>query len=340
MRERQRRHKYQQRLSKQEDSKDEHSVFPHVRTMMNQIKQDRASITDIANQFTIKRTVISDIADKMEMQANAVTTDRAAIAVIKKHISEEQELITTEASRIRTEVTNCRSLKTESETGLRDQAQAITIETGKVDAQMKTTQKTVNDSAAIVELMRKENEKGNKIIRSIQSLDTTESDIKSIKTLIKAYGNTIQHQLNAKITTSLTPTTILVTLSSNIKEIQLKFDKMTAFTKTTKEIVKKEGTDTIARITAQVETIFNAQQSALQRRVDKIETTIATKLNQHKDITKSAVDEIRKVKIDYLNLFEKKKQSMNRHIEKTFDDFKIKTAKFDTYATLICYRND
>ena len=58
-------------------------------------------------------------------------------------------------------------------------------------------------------------------------------------------------------------------------------------------------------------------------------------MNQHKAITKGTVDEIRKVKIDYLNLFEKKKQSMGHQIEKTFDDFKIKTAKFDTDTTLI-----
>ena len=89
----------------------------------------------------------------MEKQAKAVTTDRAAIAVLKKHISEERELITTEALRIWTEVTNFRSIKTESKTRLRDQAQAITIKTGKMDAQMKATQKMINDSAPIVKLM-------------------------------------------------------------------------------------------------------------------------------------------------------------------------------------------
>ena len=58
--------------------------------MMNQIKQDKSSITNIANQVIIKRTVISDIANKMKKQAKAATIDRAAIAVLKKHISEEQ----------------------------------------------------------------------------------------------------------------------------------------------------------------------------------------------------------------------------------------------------------
>ena len=111
---------------------------------------------------------------------------------------------------------------------------------------MKATQKMINDSAAIVELIEMEKETGNKIIRFIQLLDTTKSDLKSIKTCIKAYGNFIQHRLNAKITTSPTPTTTSVTLSNDIKEIQLKLDKMKVFAKTTKEIVKQVGTDTIA----------------------------------------------------------------------------------------------
>ena len=76
-----------------------------------------------------------------------------------------------------------------------------------MDAQMREIQRMINDSATIVEQMRKENEKGNKIIQSIISLNTTESDIKAIKNCIKAYGITVQHQLNATITTSPTPTT-------------------------------------------------------------------------------------------------------------------------------------
>ena len=77
------------------------------------------------------------------------------------------------------------------------------------------------------------------------------------------------------------------------------------------------------------------QQSALQVLVDTVETTVTTKLNQHKDIAKDIVDEIRKMKIDYLNLLEKKKQSLNQHIEKTYDGFKNKKKQFDTYTTLI-----
>ena len=78
--------------------------------------------------------------------------------VLKKQISEERVLITTEASQIRTEVTNFRLIKTKAETCLRDQAQAITIETGKVDAQMRATQKMINENVTIVEQMQEENE--------------------------------------------------------------------------------------------------------------------------------------------------------------------------------------
>ena len=53
VREMQQRHQFQQRRSEQEKLEDEHSVFTHVRTMMNQIEQDKASITEIANQVTI-----------------------------------------------------------------------------------------------------------------------------------------------------------------------------------------------------------------------------------------------------------------------------------------------
>ena len=60
----------------------------------------------------------------------------------------------------------------------------------------------------------------------------------------------------------------------------------------------------------------------LQLCVDTIEITVATELNQHKDIVKETVDEIRKVKIDYLNLMEKKRQAVNRAHEKRYDEFK------------------
>ena len=110
---------------------------------------------------------------------------------------------------------------------------------------------------------------------------------------------------------------------------------MKAFTKTTNDTDQKEETDAIAWIIDQVETIFDAQQSALQLSVDKIETTVATKMNQHKYIAKGTVDKIRKVKIDYLNLFEKEKQSVDRHIKKTYDDSKNNKAQFDTDTTLI-----
>ena len=110
----------------------------------------------------------------------------------------------------------------------------------------------IKDSTTIVAQIRKENEQGNNIIRAIQSLTTTESDLTSMKTRIKAYGNIIQHRLDVKATTSLTPTTTSVTLSNDIKVIQMKLDKMKLFAQNSKEIVKKEGTDAIARITTQV----------------------------------------------------------------------------------------
>ena len=63
---RERQRQQQLRRPEQEESDDEHSVFTHVRTMMHQIEQDKARITEIANQVTIERTVISDMANKME----------------------------------------------------------------------------------------------------------------------------------------------------------------------------------------------------------------------------------------------------------------------------------
>ena len=99
---------------------------------------------------------------------------------------------------------------------------------------MRATQKMINESATIVKQMQTENEKGNNIIQSIMLLDTTEANIKAIKTRIKAYGVTIQRRLTASATS--TPATTSVTLSNNIKEIQVKLDKMNIFTKTTKEI--------------------------------------------------------------------------------------------------------
>ena len=157
------------------------------------------------------------------------------------------------------------------------------------------------------------------------SLNTTETDIVAVKTRIKAYGATIQRQLTAnatKITASPTPTTKSVTLSNDIKDIQTKLDKMKLFVKTAKEVVWKEGTDIIAQIKTNGETIFNNQRSALQLLLDTIETTVTTKLNQHKKNLKETVDEIKKVKVEHLTSIETKRQSMDWSHKKTYDKFK------------------
>ena len=114
--------------------------------------------------------------------------------------------------------------------------------------------------------MQTENENGNKIIRSIISLDTTEEEVIAVKNCIKAYKIAVLQRLTAntmKITASPAPTTTSITLSNNIKDIQTKLDKIKSLVKTTKEIVQKEGTETIARIKASVETIFDDQRSPL-----------------------------------------------------------------------------
>ena len=78
----------------------------------------------------------------------------------------------------------------------------------------------IKDSTDTVTQMKKENKQGDNIIRTIQSLATTEADLMSMKNCIKAYGNIIQHRLNVKAATSSTPTTTSITLSNNIKVIQ------------------------------------------------------------------------------------------------------------------------
>ena len=69
--------------------------------------------------------------------------------------------------------------------------------------------------------------------------------------------------------------------------------------------------------------------------MDTIKTTVATKLNQHKNIAKDTVDEIWKVKIDYLSLWEKEKQPLNCHIKETYNEFKNEQKQFDTDITFI-----
>ena len=66
--------------------------------MMLQIEQDKARITDIANEVTLERTVISDLATTIQQQAQAVSTDIAAIAALKEQISEEQTMTATDVS--------------------------------------------------------------------------------------------------------------------------------------------------------------------------------------------------------------------------------------------------
>ena len=135
----------------------------------------------------------------------------------------------------------------------------------------------INDSAVLVKKMQMENEQGDNIIRTIQLLAITEADLTAIKNRIKAYGNIIQNQLNVRPVTSPATTTTSITLSNDIKVIQRKLDKMKLFAQNSKDIVKQEKIGAIARITDQIKTLFNNQQSNLQLRSAKIETTIATK---------------------------------------------------------------
>ena len=97
------------------------------------------------------------------------------------------------------------------------------------------------------------------------SLNTTEMEVIAVKKHIRAYGRTVLRRLTtnaAKITAPPASTATSVTLSNNIKNIQTKLDKMKWFANIAKEVIWKEGTETIARIKTKVETIFNDQQSA------------------------------------------------------------------------------
>ena len=74
---------------------------------------------------------------------------------MKRQVLDEKKTIKATAAKITKEANRFLLVKKEAETRLCDQLQAITEATGKVEAQMKATQKMINEGAAVVQQLKK-----------------------------------------------------------------------------------------------------------------------------------------------------------------------------------------
>ena len=126
-------------------------------------------------------SVLEDKANRVEQQAKSVTVDRAEINVMKKAVLAAKKTIKATATKITTEANRFLSEKNKAVVRLRDQAEATTVSASKVDAQMSAAQHLINDAVIVVDKLEKGIGQGNNVIRTIESLDTTEQDVIAVK---------------------------------------------------------------------------------------------------------------------------------------------------------------
>ena len=108
---------------------------------------------------------------------------------------------------------------------------------------MSAVQHQINDAVIVVDKLERGIGQGNKVIRTIDSLDTTEQDVIAVKKRIKEYGITILKRFSTKATqmtpspTPAPPTSALLT--NDLQIIQTRLDKMKKFAHISREIIKK-----------------------------------------------------------------------------------------------------
>ena len=214
--------------------------------MLTQVKEDKATITNLAKQTTTNKIIVNDLYNKIEKQSLSVRSDKAETTQIRTQVLAAQENIEKIATTITEEITQFLDIKTEANTCLKDQLEAISVDIGQVEAHLKTTQKLFTEGAVIIAKLEDGKEQRNKIIRAIVLLKLTEQQIRAAKLRMKEYGNKVL----TKITKSAAqvPTSTVAPLSKDINDIQQKLTKSKKFWTKAKTVIQTESTNQIKKI--------------------------------------------------------------------------------------------
>ena len=140
--------------------------------------------------------------------------------------------------------------------------------------------------------------KGDIIIRTITSLQTTEQVVQSAFKRIKKYANKME--LNLVAPTQLLPS------CDDITDIKTKLDKMKQFASTTVDIVRQAGEKQIAEIKSSTGEIFLEQNELYHKRMDEIEDTCTATLDNQKILLQQGMEKFKTERITLLHSLDKK----------------------------------
>lgn len=107
---------------------------------------------------------------------------------MRTQVLEAQAKIEQLATTITEETSQFLVMKEESETSFRDQSEAISVDIIRLEAHLKTKHRLLTESAVTLTKLDDGNEQGDKIIRSIVALKSTEPHMRK---RLKDYGTKI-----------------------------------------------------------------------------------------------------------------------------------------------------
>ena len=257
-------------------------------------------------------------------------SDKAATPQMRTQVLAAQANIKRIATTITEETSQFFDMKTEAETRLRDQSEAISVDIGRVEAHLKTTKKLFTEGAVTITELEDGKEQGNKTIRAIVMLQSTEQQIKDAKKRLKEYGNRVLTMIEAQI-----PTSTVAPLFKDIDDIQQELTKSKKFWTKAKTVIQMETTNQIKKIQTQVKEIFNSQRSGLQSHVEAINSTTETTLHQHNQRVEEAIYEMRTERTNHMTVIGSRKQAMDNAHKTALSEFNSQTTKFQYNTNLI-----
>ena len=235
-------------------------------------------IIRLADQVSRDAITVSEDRIKVEEQAALVLADKNQIKKAASAFSKRERLIE------------------EAEARLFDQAQAITIKGTKIDAKLTET------TTLLASLEEKMN-KGDTIIRTITSLQTTEQVVQGAFKRIKKYANKME--LNLAAPTQLLPS------RDDITDIKTKLDKMKQFARTTVDIVRQAGEKQIAAIKSSTGEVFLEQNAIYHERMNEIKDTCTATLDNQKILLQQGMEKFTTDRTTLLHSLDKKVTSAN-----------------------------
>ena len=187
-------------------------------------------------------------------------------------------------------------------------------------AHLKTKQRLLTESAVTLTKLENGKEQGDKTIRAIVALKSTEHHMKK---RMRDYGTKIQTKIEARVSL---PTT--APLSKDIDDIQQQLTKFKKFWAEGKTTIKKETATQINKIQTRVEEIFNNQRSRLQTQVKAFNSTASTTLQRHNQLVETTIGEMKTEQTNHLNIIGSRKQDMDNAQQTALNEFNSRTTKF------------